>query len=826
LQDAGGEWLVPADALPDHESMIVLWQDLQYACRFLRHNPGFSLAALATLALGIGANTAIFSFVNALLLRPLPFPEADRLVRIHSVRGSETGKLMPREWEELDRDTTLFEGVAAWYPSQYNLSVGGSPEVVRACMTTANLFRVLGVRLVHGSSWEEGTHRAMNPATVLNHELWRNRLGGDPSLVGKSLTLDAASYLVAGVAEPGFEFPVRSDIFRAAYLGGAQNTNVRSLFVVARLKRGVTIEQAQQRLEVFAAGQKRTYPETNRGVRFRLTPLRDAYVGEVRPYLLLTMGLVALVLLIACANVVNLLLSRGLARRREIAVRAALGAGQNRIIRQLLSESILLTLAGGATGLALAAWWMRVLRQMLRVDLPAWMRIDLDAQVLLFTLALSGVCGVVAGLAPALSAARGDLQEAVRAASRGSSGGVVEARLRRTLVGGELALAVTLLVAAGLLVRSFWRLQQVDAGFRRDGVLSFRTDPPWTRYNRVDQTALFYRQVLERLRALPGVEAAAANHSLPLALNQNYGKPAIVVEGQSVDEQRRNPFINVQIVSPSYLAVMDIPLLRGRDFTDDDRAHTTPVTILSRTLAERLFGVADPVGRRVRMEGLLGAFDKKQESWFTVIGVADGVRSETLLGGFGLDLYLSNQQQFAGDTFFVVATRGDPASLAAAAARAVRDVDPEQPIFDLQPLVDLVEDTVWQRRLAGRFSLWFGALALVLAAVGTYSVLSYAVSQRTRELGVRCALGSTPGQLVRLVIAEGAKLAGIGLTLGVAVAALAARAGSGLLYGVAPLDPLTFASVTALVAGVALLACYIPARRASRVDPVVALRHE
>jgi putative ABC transport system permease protein len=403
---------------------------------------------------------------------------------------------------------------------------------------------------------------------------------------------------------------------------------------------------------------------------------------------------------------------------------------------------------------------------------------------------------------------------------------VVEARLRRTLVGGELALAVTLLVAAGLLVRSFWRLQQVDAGFRRDGVLSFRTDPPWTRYNRVDQTALFYRQVLERLRALPGVEAAAANHSLPLALNQNYGKPAIVVEGQSVDEQRRNPFINVQIVSPSYLAVMDIPLLRGRDFTDDDRAHTTPVTILSRTLAERLFGVADPVGRRVRMEGLLGAFDKKQESWFTVIGVADGVRSETLLGGFGLDLYLSNQQQFAGDTFFVVATRGDPASLAAAAARAVRDVDPEQPIFDLQPLVDLVEDTVWQRRLAGRFSLWFGALALVLAAVGTYSVLSYAVSQRTRELGVRCALGSTPGQLVRLVIAEGAKLAGIGLTLGVAVAALAARAGSGLLYGVAPLDPLTFASVTALVAGVALLACYIPARRASRVDPVVALRHE
>lgn len=804
----------------------MLWNDLKHGSRLLLRQPGFATAGILTIALAIGANTAIFSFVNTLLLRPLPFPDAERLVRIQTVRGSETGKLMPREWEDLDRDRTVFEGAAGWYPSQYNISSGGPPEAVRACMTTASLFRVLGVRLVHGSAWEEGTHRTRSPATVLNYDLWKNRFGADPAIVGKSITMDNSPYLVTGVAEPGFHFPVRSDVFRAANLGGAQNSDVRSLFVVARLKRGVTIDQAQQHLNGYAAEQARIYPDSNREIRFQAISLREAYVGEVRPYLLLTLSLVGLVLLIACANVVNLLLSRGLARQKEIAVRAALGATRSRIIRQLLAESVLMTLIGGAAGLALAVWWMRVLRTMLRVDLPPWMGIELDTNVLLFTLGVSVACGLLAGLAPALAAARSELQDTFRDSVRGSSASLIQAHLRKALVAGELALSVTLLIVAGLLVRSFWHLQDADTGFRRDRILTFRTDPPWARYNRVDQTALFYRQAIERLQALPGVEAAAANHSLPLALNQNYGKPGIVVEGQSVDEQRRNPFVNVQIVSPNYVRVMSIALLQGREFTDDDRIQTTPVTILSRPLAARLFGNADPIGKRVRMTGLLGALNEKQESWFTVVGVVEGVRSESLLGAPGMDLYLSNQQQFVGDTFFVVRTSQFPATLSAAVARAIQQVDSEQPVFDIQAFDQLVEDTVWQRRIAGRLGLWFGLLSLVLAALGTYSVLAYAVSQRTRELGIRHALGSTPGQLRVLVIRDGMKVALVGVAAGVATAAGVAVAIAGLLHGIRPLDPLTFATVIAIVAAVALIAAYVPARRASCVDPAIALRSE
>jgi putative ABC transport system permease protein len=785
------------------------------------------MAAIGTLALGIGANTAIFSFVNALLLRPLPFPEAERLVTIQSVRGDETGKLMPREWEELDRDRATFAGVAAWYPSQYNLTLGGTPEVVRACMTTANLFRVLGVSLAHGSSWEEGTHRARNPAVVLNHELWSNRMGGDPALVSRSITMDHSPYLVVGIAAPGFQFPVRSDVYRAAHLGAAQNNDVRSLFIVARLGRGVTIEQAQQRLNTFASGQERIYPDANRGIRFRLTPLREAYVGEVRPYLLLTSGLVTLVLLIACVNVANLLLSRGFGRRKELAVRAALGAGRGSLFRQLLGESMLLTAAGGAAGLVLAVWWTRLLRTMLRVDLPSWMTIDLDTNVLLFTLAVSVACGLIAGLMPALSLARTDLQDAFRDGARGSSHGPGQRVVRQALVAGELAAAVALIVTSGLLVQSFARLQKTDTGFRRDHTLTLRTDPPWARYNQVEQTSQFYRQALERIEGLPGVEAAAANHSLPLAVNQNYGKPSITVEGQSVDEQRRNPFVNVQIVSPNYFPVMGVPILRGRGFTGNDRIGAPHVTLLSRPLTERLFGSADPIGRRVRMSGLLGALDERQENWFEVVGVTGGVKSESLLGGLSMDLYLSNQQQFAGDTFFIVRTRQpDIAGLRTAIAGAIRQIDPEQPVFDVQPLDDLVEGTVWQRRIAGRLSLWFGALALTLAAIGTYSVLSYAVSQRTRELGIRHALGSTPRQLLTLVIREGMTVAATGMIIGAAVAAGAAHAMAGLLYGVSPLDPPTFIGAISVAGVTAVLACFIPGWRASKTDPLTALRDQ
>lgn len=777
------------------------------------------------MALGIGANTAIFSFVNALLLRPLPYRDPDRLIRIDAVRGNEPGKLTPREWEELDRDQSIFDGVAAWYPSQYNLSDGGGPpEVLTACMTTANLFRVLGTPLVHGSSWKEGTHRERNPAVVLNHGLWRRRFAGDPAILGRTLPLDFSSYQVVGVAGPGFDFPGKMDLFRAAYLGSAQNWDVRSVFVVARLRSGVSIELVRRRLDEFGSRMEQTFPAVNRGVRFQARTLREAYSGEVRPYVLLTLGLVAMVLLIACANVVNLLLSRGLARKREFAVRAALGAPRARIMRQVMAEAIVLACAGGAAGLGIAWWWTGVIRQWLRVELPAWMSIDLDGRVLLFTLLVSLAAGLAAGALPALGFSKTALEDALRDSSRGSSAGRAGTRVRDALVAGELALAVMLLIFAGLLLQSFRKLRESDTGFSRTPALTFRTDPPWARYNTAAQTAQFYRRATEELRRVPGVTAVAANHSLPLALNQNYGKPAIAVEGQSTDEQQRNPFVNVQIVSPGYFEAMGVPLRLGRGIDESDRLDTTPVAVISEPLARRLVGAQNPVGRRVQLPGLLSALNETKPVWLQIAGVAAGVRSDGLIAAPGLDIYLSNQQQFAGDTFFVLRTSLSPAALTSAVKRAIQQVDPEQPVFDIQPFEQRIDDTVWQRRMAGSLSLCFGVLALLLSAVGAYGVLSYLVTRRTREIGIRLALGAPPGGVWWMVVRDGLGLAVAGIALGGGMALAAARLLDHVLYGVMAYDPMVYAAALILTTLAALTAFAVPAWRAARTSPMIALR--
>ncbi|MCU1325675.1 MAG: hypothetical protein JWN34_1045 [Bryobacterales bacterium] len=796
----------------------------QNSLRLFTRQPSFSLAVALTLALGIGANATIFSFISALLLRPLPFPEAERLVRVESVRGNETGKLMSREWEELDRARSIFEGVAAWYPSQYNLAEGGAPESVSACMTTGNLFRVLGIPVVEGAAWPEDYWQSRHAVVVLNNGLWRRRYGGDRGVVGRSITMDYTPYQVAGVAAPGLDFPLNSQIFRAANFRNEQNKDLRNLFAVARLRKGVSFEEAQARVDALNARLQQIYPDTNRGVRFRLRTLRDSYTGEVRPYLLLTLALAAAVLLIACGNVVNLLLARGVARRKEFAIRAALGADRMRMVRQLAGESLLLTLPGGLAGLGLAFWWVRLLRGMLTVDLPQSMHIEVDGTVVVFTLCISVLAGVIAGLPPAFAASRPELEAAFRDSARGSSGGAALARSRTALVAGELALAVTLLTAAGLLVQSFWRLQAVSTGFRSNGLLTFRVDPPFGRYNRAEHTVPFYRRTQEALQSLPGVASVAANHSLPLAVNENYGSPSIVLEGQTVDEQRRNPFINPQVVSPDYLRVMAIPLLRGRTFSPGDRPGTVPVVIVSQPLARRLFQAQNPVGRRVRFEGFLSGTEKREEAWFTVIGVAGGVRSASVFSDPGLDVYFSNQQQFVGDTFFIVETGMELSAFANSAAKIVRRIDSDQAIFDVKPMRARIDDTVWQRRIAGRLSVGFGALALILAAIGAYSVLAYAVSQRTREMGIRLALGATPSAVRGLVVREGMRTAAVGIAAGIVLAACSAWALAGLLYGIGALDPVTFGATAAVTLAVSFVACYVPSRRASLVDPAIALR--
>lgn len=797
---------------------------LRDALRFLQKSPAFTITAVLMLATGIGANAAIFSFVNAILLRPMPFANPDRLVRIESIQGGVPGKLMPREWEELDRDSATFEGVAGWYPSQYTLSLDTGAEVVRACMTTANLFRVLGVPLSAGSSWEEGTHRQRNPAVVLSHELWKKRFGEQHSVIARSITLDASSYLVVGVASPGFQFPVRSDVYRAAHLGGAQNSDVRSLSTVGRLRPGISVEQAQARMNSFAAAQAALYPNSNREIRFRVTALRDAYVGEVRPYLALTLGLSVIVLAIACSNVVNLLLARGISRRREFAIRSALGAGRRQILGQLLAESMFLNIIGGLLGLGLAAVAMHSLRVLLRTELPPWMDVTIDSSVLVFTLLISVACGLLAGLYPVVTDLSDSGQQALREGSKGSGGSRLQSRIRQVLIAGEIALAVVLLVAAGLLVKSFSRLQTVDTGFGRDQLVTFRTDPPWSRYNKPEQTSVFYRAALERLDAIPGVTAAAANHSLPLALNENYGKPTIVVDGQSADEQWRNPFVNVQIISPNYFRTMGIPLLSGRPLTDDDRLDTQRVAVLSRPLAGRLFGTASAIGRRVRMPELLSSLNDKGQDWFTVVGVVEGVRSESLTSAPGLDVYLSNQQQFVGDTSFVLRTAETPESIGRLAQEAIRQADPEQPIFGLQTVDELVEETIWQRRIAGYLSLCFGAVALLLAAVGTYSLLSWIAGQRTRELAIRLALGCTPAAICRLIIGEGIRLAVAGMIVGLVVVIPLAYVFSGLLFRVSPSDPSVIAAAAGFTIALALFASAVPASRAASVNAHEALK--
>jgi predicted permease len=800
-------------------------RDIRHTLLRWRKAPSFAIIGLFTLALGIGANTAVFSFVNALLLRPLPFAEPDRLVTIRSVRGGEAGKLMPREWEEIDRDKSAVESAAAWYTSQYNLTSDGPPEAVTALMTTGNLFQVLGVRPLYGDAWPLDFYKDRHPVVVLSHGLWQRRFGSDARIVHTTIVMDVSPYEVYGVAPPGFEFPARFDVYRAAILLSPQNQDSRSVWVVARLQRGVSIREAQSRLDALAQRFEHQYPDTNRGIGFRLAPLRDLYVGEARPYVLMSIALVAVVLLLACSNVVHLLLMRSVERRQELAIQLALGAGHFTIFRQLLTETLMLAGGGAVLGLAMSAWWTRLLRTLIRVDLPQWATFEIDARVLLFALAAALLAAVLAGMAPAISLSGVNLIAGLQSSSRGASSGRSQRKIRRILVIAEVSLAALLLGMSGLLVRSFTRLMEIDTGFTSAPLLTFRADPPFTKYNALDQTAPFYKRALERLSVLPGVEAAAANHNLPIAGNDNYGKPAILIEGQSADEQRLNPYANVQIVSPNYLEVMDIPIVSGRSFSADDRTDTVAAAVISRPLASRLFGAVDPIGRRIRFTGLVSATQESQKAWFTIIGVSEGVRSENLMAGLSMDIYLSNQQQFAGDSYFILRTRTAPEALAGSISRAVREVDPEQSIFDVKTMERRLTDTVWQRRIAGTLSLLFAGLALSLATAGVYSILSYAARTRTREFGVRLALGATPLRIRCLILREGLSLTLVGVALGMAGSFAISRQIRNMLYETGFLEPLQLLATPVVLIAVALFACYIPARRAESVDPVEALRN-
>ncbi|MCI0539073.1 MAG: ABC transporter permease [Verrucomicrobiales bacterium] len=797
--------------------------DFKFALRQVLKNPGFTAAAVLTLALGIGANTAVFSFVNALLVRPLPFRDPEQLVRIHATHGGEIATISRAELLDIQEQSGVFEDIAAYVPSAlYNASGDGQrPEELPALIVTHNLWRVLGVPLFKGQSWPAEADLVRDFNVVLSHGLWLRRYAGQTNVLGTKLTLDAAPfYLIQGVAPPGFDFPARVEIYRSMGIRAFERKrDYRNVFGVGRLKPGVTLAQAQAAVGAVGQRLEQTFPETNRGVGLGSEPLRDVYVGKMRPYLRLLAGAVVLVLLLAAANIINLLLSRALAREREIAVRLALGAGRGRLIGQLLTESALLALLGSLAGVAFAFGLVRLLGAALPNDLPAWMRVSVDGRVLGFTFIVAILVGLITGFVPALQLSRPNLAESLKEGTRGSSSGHGGVRFRRWLVTAEIAAAMVLLIGAGLTVRSFANLRRADLGFSSGSLFTFRVALGWRAYTNQAAIIQFFQRMVEKLAAEPGVTAVALNSHTPLT-RSSVQQPH-TLEGQSLLEQQKNPWLNQQRVSPGYFQVMKIPLLRGREFGEQDREGAPPVAMVSARTASRLWPGQNPIGKRVKAGG-----PESKSPWLSVVGVAANVKHAGAAAEDELTIYLSYWQFPEGNGTLLARTAVPSLELTSAAARLVESIDANQSAFDVVVMDERVRATIWTQQLAGSLFSLFAVLSIALAGVGIYGVMSYAVSQRTREIGVRMALGASSRMVSRQVVGDGMKMVMTGVGAGLLVAFGATRWIASLIYGLSSGDPGIFTATPLLLGLIALVACYVPARRAARVDPMEALRHE
>jgi putative ABC transport system permease protein len=791
---------------------------LRAAFRPLRRHPVASLVVIATIALGVGANTAVFCFVDAILLEPLPYPDADRLVTIRSSIGGETGPISLQDVEDIKEGAQgLFDGIAVHGDGEggYNLSGDGPPEEIPAVLCSGNLFDVLGVRPLIGGAWPAEFDRQRNYSVVLTHGLWQRRWGGDPGILDATLSLDGLEgYRIYGVMPPGFRYPGRQELFRsiAFYDLVAGDRSRRFYYGLGRLSPGASLPAAAEALRSLSRRLELEFPDTNAGVRFEIRPLEEHYVGETRSTLLLLLSAVGSILLIAGANVANILLARTLGRRRELAVRAALGAGRWRLGAQVLTESLILSVAGGIAGAALAFAWVDLLQASLGADLPPWMEVRVDARVLLFTLGITVIAGLVAGLLPSIRAARLDVRAELGAGSRSTGS---RHRLARWLVVGEVSLAIVLLFGALLVVRSFRSLMAADPGFDPDRLLTFQVRLGWKAYEEAARSFAFWRALLERLDALPGVEAASLSSSPP------YTEPLtnpISLEGQSIDEQQRNPWISYIYVDDDYFRTMGIPLLAGRGFDRRDTPDGQRVTVVSRATAERLWPGENPLGKRIK-------FDRPDSRWpwMEVVGVVGGVRHRGVTEAPGLELYVSPFQNPYLSAYLVLRTSLPPLSLAKAAEQTVLSIDPDQSSYDFVPMRERMTAAVWQRRLASRLFGLFAALAVSLTAVGLYGLLDHAVRERRREIGVRMALGAAPAAMVRAVLGDALRLVGAGAVLGSLAWLAIGRAVRVFLFDVGPFDPATLSAALCGAAAIAILAALPPALRAASVDPLVAL---
>ncbi|HEY7911289.1 MAG TPA: ABC transporter permease [Blastocatellia bacterium] len=802
--------------------METLFKDLRYAARVLARNRGFTAVAILALALGIGANTAIFSVVNAVLLRPLSFDDPDRLVRVWPNKYQ--ASVSKTEYLDLESGSQgRFEALAAYSGWGFTITGRGEPLKLSGARCTANLFSLLGVTPALGRVFEPGEDRpGHDRVAVISYGLWQSRFGADPNVQNQTFYLDGESYAVIGVMPPGFDFPSReAQMWVPATIDPSKREDFTGgyLSLVGRLKEGASVEQARAEVLAVAREIRSRIPRAadDYGQGARVVPLKDEMVVEIQPALLVLLGAVTFVLLIACVNVANLVLARAVGRQKEIALRTALGAARGRIIRQLLTESALLSFAGGAAGLLLAAFGVELLASLLPAGTPRITEARIDAVTLGFSLALSLATGLLFGLAPALQTSKPDLQTALKEGGRTSavSGG---GRLRSALVVIEIALVLVLLAGAGLLIKSFWRLRQVDPGFRTDSVISLQIAPPSSKYEEPNRKRAFYGELIERAEALPGVESAGAIHLLPMG-GSNWN-PGLRVEDHPLAEGAPLPNIDWRIVTPGYFHTMNMRLVEGRFFTHADNEGAPGVAIINETLARRYWPDQPAIGKRIST-----GFENR--AWVTVVGVIGDTKHHGLGSETRLEMYRPyDQAPFTSTMTLMVRASSDPAALADSFRAVVWSLDADAPVAQVQMMGEVVERSLSQPRATMLLVAAFAVIALILGAVGVYGVMAYLVSQRTHEIGIRIALGARAGDVLKLVAGRGLKLALIGIGLGIAGAGALTRMLESLLFQVSATDPATFALVSAFLLAVALAASIVPARRASRVDPCVALRHE
>jgi putative ABC transport system permease protein len=806
--------------------MRTIWQDVKFGVRVLLKSPGFAFVAVLVVALGIGANTAIFSVVNAVLLRPLPFDAPERLVRVFGTNPQRNSFSRPYSYlnfSDLRAQNGSLESLAAYSGTSAALSGAETPEQITGVLASGDIFRVLKTKPLLGRLLSpEDEKPGGSPVAVISYGLWRRRFGSDANVVGRQLRLDGREREIIGVTPADFRFEFVTDAADFwtpidPQASGFQSRGAIFLEVIGRLKPGVSIEQAQADMGGIMGRLQQAYPNPNAGIGIRLAGAREELVGDLRPTLLVLLGAVGCVLLIACANVANLLLARAAGRGREMAVRVALGASRGRIVRQLLTESTMLACVGGLLGLLFAVWGVSLLSSFIPADVPRFDETNLDLRVLGFTLAASVLTGMLFGLAPAIHSSKLDMNEALKEGGRSATEGRGRNRVRSLLIVSEVALSLVLLVGAGLLIKSFVKLRNTDPGFDPRNTLTASLSLASVRYEKDEQITSFYDQLIERVRALPGVESVGAVSPLPLSGNgMSY---SFVLLDRPEPPPGQGLSASARFITPDYFRAMAIPLRKGRVFTDQDKTGTPPVLVVNEAFARRYLPGEEPLGKRMRL-----GFGRIEGE---IVGVVGDVRGNSLSVPGGPEYYIPQSHAASSDMSLVVRTgTSDPSALAPALRGVLREMDKDQPLYEVRTMSALVSRSVARQRFSMTLIGVFAALALSLAAVGIFSVMSFLVAQRTHEIGIRMALGAQGRDILRMVVGHGMTLTLVGVGLGLAGAFALTRLMSSLLFGVSATDPVTFGGVAALLAAVALLACYVPARRATRVDPMVALRHD